>query len=81
MAFRPDLVVDFMDMTNDRRLIARLVDARIGYQAAVGSYAIVGDADADPRVARILSIDEQGIIELEVLPGSVEANRDLLAPA
>ena len=81
MAFTPDLVVDFMDMTDDRRLITRVADARVGYQPIVGSYAVVGDADADPKVARILTIDERGIIDLEVLPGSVEAHRDLLAPA
>ena len=81
MAFTPDLVVDFMDMTNDRRLVTRTVDSRAGYRPVVGSYAVVGDADAEPRVARIRTIDERGIIELEVLPGSVEAHRDLLAPA
>jgi hypothetical protein len=41
----------------------------------------VGDDGAEPRVARILSIDADGIIDLDVLPGSVEAHRDLLAPA
>ena len=81
MAFTPDLVVDFMDMTNDRRLVTRTIDARVGYQPVVGSYAVVGDADAEPKVARILTIDERGVIELEVLPGTVEAHRDLLAPA
>jgi hypothetical protein len=42
---------------------------------------VVGGDGADPKVARILSIDAAGIIELEVLPGPVEAHRDLLAPA
>lgn len=81
MAVTPDLAVDFMDMTNDRHLITRVVDARPGYEPVVGAYAVVGDDGADPKVARILSIDDDGIIELEVLPGSVEAHRDLLAPA
>ncbi len=81
MAVTPDLAVDFMDMTNDRRLLSRLVDARPGYEAVVGSHVVVGDDGADPKVARILSIDAAGIIELEVLPGPVEAHRDLLAPA
>jgi hypothetical protein len=57
------------------------VDARPGYEPVVGAYAVVGDEGADPKVARILSIDERGIIELEVLPGSVEAHRDRLTPA
>lgn len=81
MHVMPDLAVDFMDMTNDRRLLSRLVDARPGYEPVVGAHAVVGDDDADPRVALILSIDDVGIIELEVLPGSVESHRDLLTPA
>lgn len=75
-----DLAVDFMDMTNDRRLLTRVVDGRPGYHPVVGAYAVVGDDDAEPRVAHILSIDD-GIIELEILPGPVDAHRDLLAPA
>jgi hypothetical protein len=76
-----DLAVDFMDMTDDRRLWARRSDARHGFQAEVGGYAIVGDEEADPRVARIVSIDPDGNIELEVLAGSVEANLGLVTPA
>lgn len=82
MALTPDLLVDFMDMTDDRHLLSRLVDARSGYEPVVGSYAVVGDDGADPKVARVLSVDGDGIIDLEVLPGPVEAHRELLrAPA
>lgn len=81
MSAVPDLAVDFMDMTADRRLVSRLVDARPGFQPVVGAYAVVGDEGAVPRVAKILSIDEAGIIDLEVLQGPVESHRDLLAPA
>jgi hypothetical protein len=42
---------------------------------------IVGDDDADPRVARIVNVDLDGNIELEVLPGSLEANLGLVTPA
>jgi predicted RNA-binding protein YlqC (UPF0109 family) len=76
-----DLSVDFMDMTDDRHLVTRVIDARPCYVPVVGSYAVVGDDDADPMVARILSIDADGIIDLQVLPGSVEAHRHVLAPA
>ncbi len=75
----PDLVVDFVDMTDDLRLISRVVDARPGYVPKAGDYAVVGDEDADSRVARIVGIDSHGIIDLEVLPGAVEDHRDLLA--
>jgi len=76
-----DIAVDFMDMTDDRRLWTRSVDARTGVDTRVDRYVIVGDDDADPRVARIIARDAEGNIELEVLPGSVESHHDLLTPA
>ena len=76
-----DIWVDFMDLTDDRRLWARATDARPGTVLAVGGHVIVGDDDADPSVAKILTIDEDDHIELEVLPGTVESHHDLLAPA
>lgn len=76
-----DLAVDFMDMTNDRRLLTRVIDARTGYHPVAGAYAVVGDDDAEPRVAHVLSIGDDGIIELEVLPGAVESHRGLLPPS
>jgi hypothetical protein len=76
-----EIAVDFMDMTDDRRLWARAGDARPGIEIAVGRHVIVGDEDADPKVAQIVSVDADGNIELEVLPGSVESHADLLTPA
>ncbi len=75
-----DLAVDFMDMTNDGRVWTLLEDARPGFVPIAGRYVIVGCEDADPAVARILSVNAEGHIELEVLPGSVDSHRDLLAP-
>ena len=74
-----DIAVDFMDMTNDRRLWARPADLRPGFEPSVGLHVVVGDEDAEPRVARIVAIDPEGNLELQVLPGSVESHRDLLA--
>jgi len=39
----------------------------------------VGCEDAEPAVAKVLSVNADGDIELEVLPGTVESHRDLLA--
>ena len=72
---------DVMDMTDARRLWTRRCDPRPGFEAVVGGYAIVGDDEADPRVARIIDIDPDGNIELEVLDGTVEAHLDLVTPA
>lgn len=76
-----DIAVDFMDMTDDHRLWVRAADTRRGLDPIVGRHVVVGDEDADPRVARILMVDADGNLELEVLPGTVESNLDLLAPA
>ena len=76
-----DIAVDFMDMTNDGRLWVRGTDARPGVEFVVGRHVVVGDDDADPKVSRIVSVDADGNVELEVLPGSVESHADLLAPA
>lgn len=76
-----EIAVDFMDMTNDRLLWTRAADARLGVELAVGRYVVVGDDDADPKVAQIVAVDADGNVGLEVLPGSVESHADLLTPA
>ncbi len=70
--------VDFMDMTNDRRLWTRLKDVRSGFVPIAGQYVIVGCDDADPAVAQILSVDIESGIVLQVLDGDVEEHRHLL---
>lgn len=70
-----------MDMTADRRLVSRLVEARPRFQPVVGAYVVVGDEGAVPRVAKIVAIDKAEIIDLEVLEWPVESHSDLLAPA
>ncbi len=68
-----------MDMTTGRRLWTRVEDARPGFVPVAGQYVTVGCEDADTAVARVLSVNADGDIELEVLPGDVGSHRDLLA--
>ena len=75
-----ELAIDYMDMTDDMRVLTRVSDGGAGFDATVGRYVVVGDEGAEPSVARILNV-EAGIVELEVLPGSVESHRHLLTPA
>lgn len=77
---RHDIDVDFMDMTADRRLWSIAADVRPGFTVVIGAHAVVGCDDADPAVARILAVDDDGNIELEILDGPVESHQDLLAP-
>lgn len=74
-----DIWVDFMDMRDDGRLWAFTDDAKSGFIPIAGSHVIVGCEDADPAVAKILSVDADGTIELLVLPGSIDAQRHLLS--
>ena len=76
-----DIAVDFMDMTNAGRLWTRMKDLRPGFVPIAGQYAIVGCEDADPAVARIITVDVERGIQLEVLDGDVEDHRDLLTTA
>jgi hypothetical protein len=74
-----DLEVDFMDITDGWRLWARVEDSRLGFVPVAGTHVTVGCEDAEPAVAKVLSVNADGDIEFEVLPGTVEAHRDLLA--
>ena len=49
-----------MDMTDEHRLWATRGDVRLGLEPVVGRHVVVGDDDADPRVARIVSVDSLG---------------------
>jgi hypothetical protein len=72
-----DVGVDFMDMTNDRHVWVRSADARPGVEIALGRYVVVGDEDADPKVARIVAVDADGNVELEILRGERRVPRRL----
>lgn len=76
-----DIAVDFMDMTDDGRLWTRMADVRDGFVPVAGQYAVVGCEDAEPAVARIISVDIERGITLQVLDGTVEEHRHLLSSA
>lgn len=73
-----DLWVDFMRMSDDGRLRTRARRARSGFVPIAGNYVIVGCEDAHAGAAQILSVDADGAIEVQVLPGEVERHRHLL---
>ncbi|MGQ0624328.1 MAG: hypothetical protein ACT4PP_06690 [Sporichthyaceae bacterium] len=81
MAQMYDIAVDFMDLAQDGRLWARQADVRPGFTPAPGRFAIVGDEDADPRIARIEAIEPDGNLALQVLPGAADLHQHLLTPA
>lgn len=70
-----EIAVDFMDLSDDRRLWATSSDVRGDLDLSIGRHVVVGDEDADSKVARIVAIDDDGNVELEVLPGMVDRLR------
>jgi hypothetical protein len=44
----------------------------------VGSYLIVGDEDAEPAVAEVVSVDAKGVVLVRVLPGPAEQHLHLV---
>lgn len=73
-----DLWVDFQRMQDDGRLLARARNARAGLTITAGMHLIVGCEDAEPAVARVVSVSDDGSLELRVLPGPVAAHRVLV---
>lgn len=74
-----DIAIDFMDMTDDRRIWSRLAEVRGGFVPIAGRYAVVGDEDAVPAVAQIVSVSIEPGITRRVLDGSIEEHRHLLS--
>ncbi len=67
-------------MLDNGRVRSNLRHARPGFAPVAGHNAIVGCEDARPAVAKILSVDEEAAIEVQVLPGTVEGEPQPPAP-
>ena len=74
---RWDLWVDFMRTDGDGLTHASVRNVSPGISLGVGSHVVVGNEDADPAVARVVSIDD-GVVLVAVLPGPVAAHESLL---
>lgn len=55
-------------------------DAAPGAELTAGRYLIVGDDDADPAVAQVVEIKDDGTVLLSVLPGHAEQHVALVGP-
>ena len=75
-----DLWVDFHIVDNDGLTHASTRDARAGVDVRPGGYLVVGNEDADPAVAQVVSVDDAGVVLLRILPGPAEAHLTLLEP-
>lgn len=74
-----DLWIDYLRTDGDGLTHGSIRNAGPGVRLQVGGHIIVGSEDADPAVARVVSIgDDDGVVLVAVLPGSVDAHRSLL---
>lgn len=70
-----DLWVDYHRRDGDGLTHASVKDLSDGVSIAVGQLVTVGNEEADPAVAEVVSIDGRGIVLVRVLPGTLEHNR------
>ena len=73
-----DLWVDFHRVDADGLTHAHVDDLTAGVEPHTGDYLVVGDEDADPAVAQVVSIAAEGVILVRVLPGHADLHRELL---
>ena len=73
-----DLWIDYHRRDCDGLTHANVKDASHGFRLVRDRYVVVGNEEADPAVAQIVSIDDRGIVLVRVLPGAAEDHRHLL---
>jgi hypothetical protein len=73
-----DLWIDYHRRDVDGFTHASSKDLAAGVGVTVGTTLTVGNEDADPAVAEVVSIDDEGVMLVRVLPGSLESNRHRL---
>lgn len=72
-----DMWVDF-GRVYDGLTHGHVDDATTGGVVVAGAYIVVGDDDAEAAVAQVVTVEDDGVVLLRVLPGPAEANLALL---
>ena len=73
-----DLWVDYHRRDADGLTHGNVRNARPGSTLTPGAHIIVGNEEADPAVAEVVRVDDDGVVLLRVVPGTVDHNRTLL---
>ena len=73
-----DLWVDYHRTDGGRLTHTHRRHLRPGVDLIVGSYLVVGNEEADPAVAEVVSVDAKGIVLVRVLPGPAEDHLHLV---
>ena len=73
-----DLWLDYHRRDADGLTHGHIRNAQHRVNVAPGRYIVVGNEEADPAVAEVVRIQDNGVVLVRVLPGSVEDNRAVL---
>jgi hypothetical protein len=73
-----DLWIDFHTRDTDDFTSTLLEYARPGIAVEVGTYLLVGSDDSELAVARIVSVEPNGLVYTRVLPGPASEHLHLL---
>ena len=73
-----DLWLDYHRCDAEGLTHGSIRDACPGTQLAPGRYVVVGNEEAESAVAEIVRFEDNGVVLVRVLPGSLEDNRALL---
>ncbi|MGI9053903.1 MAG: hypothetical protein ACR2HQ_14885 [Ilumatobacteraceae bacterium] len=76
-----DLWIDYHRRDADGLTHGNTRNARAGLALTPGAHVVVGNEDADPAVAEVVGVDEDGIVLVRVLPGTIDDDRHVLGPA
>ncbi len=70
-----DLWIDYHRRDGDGLTHGNVRNARPGVAIKPGRHVVVGNDEADPAVAEVVQLDDDGVVLVRVLPGSLDDNR------
>lgn len=73
-----DLWVDYHRTDGDGLTHTNVRRAEQGVELRIGDLLVVGNQEADPAVAEVVSVDIEGVVLVRVLPGPVEDHLHLI---
>lgn len=73
-----DLWVDYHRRDEDGLTHTNIIDAEPGIELRPGLFFVVGNEEADPAVAEVVDVGDDGIVLVRVLPGSADDNLHLV---
>ena len=74
-----ELWLDFHAQDADGLTSALLEHFRPGVTVEAGSYLLVGSDDSELAVARVVSVEPDGVVYTRVLPGPASEHLDMLS--